>query len=216
MRLHAVDPESRKPDVRPTFGLTGGIACGKSTVAGFFRDLGAHIIDADRIGHEIIAPGGAAYGELLEHFGREIVGTGGEIDRGKLGARVFRDPQQLRALNSILHPQIIARIWELAAGQHAREPRSVVIIDAPLIFEAGMETTLSKVVVVWCRPEQQLERLLAKTTLPRDQAERRIASQMPLEEKLRRADYAIDCSGTLEQSRTQAQAIFAELRKLLG
>jgi dephospho-CoA kinase len=124
--------------------------------------LGAHIIDADRVGHELIEPGHAAYEEIVERFGKEILEPGGRIDRKKLGPTVFADPQQLRLLNTILHPRIAAHMRELAIEHRKRDPDAVVIIDAPLIFESGMDGSLCKVMVVWCRPDQQLERLIAK------------------------------------------------------
>ena len=184
-------------------------------MARYFQDLGAYIIDADRVGHELIEPGHAAYQEILEHFGKEILDPGGRIDRKKLGPKVFADPQQLRRLNAIVHPRIIARMQELAAEKQRRNPHAVVIVDAALIFESGMDGTLRKVMVAWCRPEQQLERLMAKTGISREEAEQRIQAQMPVEEKRRRADYLIDCSGTLEQSRAQARAIYPELRQIV-
>ncbi len=197
-----------------SFGLTGGVACGKSTVARYFENLGAHIIDADQVGHELIEPGRDAYREILDHFGREILDPSGRIERKKLGPRVFADPQQLRRLNAIVHPRIIARTQELAAEQHRRDPHTVVIVDAALIFESGIGGTLRKVMVAWCRPEQQMERLMAKTGVSCEEAERRIQAQMPVEEKRRRADYLIDCSGTLEDSRAQAQAIYQYLGRI--
>jgi dephospho-CoA kinase len=198
------------------FGLTGGIACGKSTAAGYFRELGAYIIDADALGHAVIEPGQAAYQEIIERFGREILGPNGSIDRKKLGPRVFADPQLLQTLNAIVHPRIIARTQELAADEQSRNPRVVIIVDAALIFEAGIGGTVRKVIVAWCRPEQQLERLMAKAGVSREEAQRRIEAQMPVDEKRRRADYVIDCSGTLEQSRAQVQAIYVELQRLAG
>jgi dephospho-CoA kinase len=199
----------------PIFGLTGGIACGKSTVARYFQSLGARIIDADRIGHELIWPGRAAYQEILQSFGKEILDPAGIIDRKKLGPRVFRDAQRLRELNAIIHPKIIARIWQMAGEHQTQDPHAVVIVDAPLIFESGMTGNLCKVIVAWCRPEQQVERLMAKAGLPREEAEQRMGAQMPVEEKRRRADYLIDCSGTLEQSRAQVEAIYPELRRIV-
>ena len=196
------------------FGLTGGIACGKSTVAQYFQDLGAHIIDADRVGHEVIEPGQPAFEEILEHFGREILDSSGRIDRKKLGPLVFHDPEQLRALNAIVHPRILARQQELAAEQYQRNPHAVVIIDAALIFEAGIGGTMRKVMVAWCRPEQQLERLMAKAGVSCEEAERRILAQIPVEEKRRRADFVIDCSGSLEETRRQAEQIFPQLQAL--
>jgi dephospho-CoA kinase len=212
--LQDLDLGPRTSDLGLSFGLTGGIACGKSTVARYFQDLGAHTIDADRVGHELIEPGHAAYEEIVERFGKEILDSGGRIDRKKLGPKVFADPQQLRVLNAILHPRIAAHMRELAAEYQRANPRSVVIIDAPLIFESGMEGTLRKVMVAWCRPEQQLERLMAKRGISREEAEQRIKAQMPLDEKCRRADYIIDCSGTIEESREQAQALYPELRRI--
>ena len=183
-------------------------------MARFFQDLGAYIIDADRVGHEVIEPGHAAYQEVIERFGRESLDAGGHVDRKKLGARVFTDPQQLRLLNAIVHPHIIARVQELAVEHLKRNPRAVVIVDAALIFESGIAGTMRKVMVAWCRPEQQVERFMANTGATRQEAERRIRAQMPVEEKRRRADYVIDCSGTLEQSRAQVQTIYPELQRL--
>ena len=117
-------------------------------------------------------------------------------------------------LNAIVHPRIIARAEELAAEYRKQNPHAVVIVDAALIFESGIGGTMRKVIVAWCRPEQQLERLMAKTGVSREEAEHRIQAQMPVEEKRRRADYLIDCSGTLEQSRAQAEAIYLELGEL--
>ncbi|MGA2987309.1 MAG: dephospho-CoA kinase [Terriglobia bacterium] len=214
--MQVVDFQPRTSDLGLSFGLTGGVACGKSTVARYFQDLGAYIIDADRVGHDLIEPGRPAYQEIVERFGKEILDPGGRIDRKKLGPQVFADPQQLRLLNAIVHPRIIARTQELTAEQQRRNPRSVVILDAALIFESGMGGTLRKVIVAWCRPEQQLERLMAKTGVSREEAERRVQAQMPLGEKRRRGDCLIDCSGSLEQSRAQAEAIYPELRRIAG
>jgi dephospho-CoA kinase len=183
-------------------------------VAQFFRDLGAKIIDADRIGHELIQPGGAAYQDVVRRFGKEILDSAGAIDRSKLGARVFADAEQRRELNALLHPRIIARVGELAREHQTHEPHAVVIVDAALIFESGMAGMLRKVIVAWCRPEQQLERLMAKLGVSLQEAEQRIRAQMRPEEKRRRADYVIDCSGSQEQTRQQAEAIYPELRRI--
>ncbi len=209
--MGAVDFRPRTPDFGPIFGLTGGVACGKSTVARYFQNLGAQIIEADRIGHEFLEPDVPSYHEILATFGKEILDSGGRIDRKKLGARVFADPHQLHRLNAIVHPRLIARLEELAAEQKKLHPHAVVIVDAALIFEWGIAGTLRKVVVACCRPEQQVERLMAKAGVSREQAEQRIRAQMPAEEKRRRADYVVDCSGTLEYSRTQTEAINTEL-----
>lgn len=213
--LRIADLDFRVLSLHHCFGLTGGIACGKTTLARFFCDLGAYIFDADRVGHEVIEPGRAAYQEVVKQFGREILDSAGRIDRRKLGPRVFADLRQLHRLNAIVHGEIIARVHELTEEQLKRDPHSVVIVDAALIFETGLEKTLRKIIVAWCRPEQQLERLMAKTGISRQEAESRIRAQMPVEEKRRRADYVIDCSGTLEESRGQVQALYPQLRSMV-
>ncbi len=198
------------------FGLTGGAASGKSTVARMFQDLGARIIDADRIGHEMLRSSSPAYAEILRQFGKEILDDSGEIARSRLGRIVFGDPQKLQQLNAIVHPRIIARVEDLAAQHHADDPGAVILVDAALIFEAGIGGRFDKVVVAWCRPEQQIERLMAKSGLTREEAERRIAAQMPAEEKRRRADYLIDCSGSLESTREQVRRVYADLVRQVG
>ncbi len=198
------------------FGLTGGVASGKSTVAQMFEEAGARIIDADRIGREFLHPSLTAYHEVLEHFGREVLGPTGEIDRRRLGAIVFADRDRLLELNAILHPRIIERIEELASSYQAEETRAVIFVDAALIYEAGIGGQFRKMVVTWCRPEQQLERLMAKAGISREEAERRIAAQWPAEEKRRRADYVIDTSGTLDETRRQVQALYPQLQQLVG
>jgi dephospho-CoA kinase len=209
-----LDLGPRTSDPELAFGLTGGVACGKTTVARFFHALGAKIIDADQISRELVEPGRAAYQEIVERFGEEVLDPTGAIDRRRLGGRVFAEPKELRDLNAILHPRIIARIDHLARECRALDPHAVVIVDAALIFEAGLGDHFRRVIVAWCRPEQQLERLMVKAGLPREEAERRIRAQMPLDEKRRRADYRIDCSGSKEETRHQVEALFPELQKI--
>ena len=199
-----------------TFGLTGGVASGKSTVAAMFTELGAKVIDADRLGHELIRSPLPAYHEIVRHFGFEILDPQGEIDRKRLGAIVFSDPQELRYLNSIVHPRVIERVEQLVTAYHLQDSRAVVLVEAALHYEAGIADRFAKMIVAWCRPGQQLERLIAKTRLPREAAEYRIAAQMPAEEKRRRADYVIDCSGDLEETRAQVGELFLELQKIAG
>ncbi|MEJ2007843.1 MAG: dephospho-CoA kinase [Acidobacteriota bacterium] len=196
------------------FGLTGGIASGKSTVAAMFRELGARIIDADKVGHELLLPSSPAYHELVAAFGIEILGPEGEIDRQRLGPLVFGDPARLQQLDRITHPRIIDRIEQLALEFNARDPRTVVIVDAALIYETGIGGRFAKTIVAWCRPEQQIERLVAKTGVTRAEAERRVASQMPVEEKRRRADFVIDCTGDLEETRRQVELLYPKLQQL--
>jgi dephospho-CoA kinase len=196
------------------FGLTGGVASGKSTVASMLEGLGARIINADRIGHELLSSKRSPYQEIVQQFGCEILDLTGEIDRKRLAAVVFADPAKLRELNALLHPRIIARVEELAAQYHGESPASVIVVDAALVFEAGIGGRFTKVLVAWCRPEQQLERLIAKVGLSRQEAKQRIAAQMPVAEKRRRADFEINCSGSLEETRAQVEALYPELQRL--
>jgi len=197
-----------------SFGLTGGIASGKSTVARFLETLGATVIDADRVGHDLLLTSNPVHHKVVAHFGQEILKPGGEIDRGRLGSIVFADPQKLSELASIVHPSLIARVDELVRDLRARHPREVILVDAALIYEAGVADRFAKILVAWCRPEQQIERLMAKTGLSRQDALRRIATQIRAEEKRCRADYVIDCSGTLEETRAQVEAIYPEIKRL--
>jgi dephospho-CoA kinase len=197
-----------------SFGLTGGIASGKSTVARFLEALGAKVIDADRVGHELLQPSNPIHNKVVSHFGEEILTPGGEIDRERLSSIVFTDPQKLSELTAIMHPRLIARVEELAQELHARHPRAVIIVDAALIYEAAVEHRFAKILVAWCSPEQQIERLMAKTGVSRQDALRRMASQIPAEEKRRRADYVIDCSGSLEETRAQVEVLYPELKRL--
>lgn len=197
------------------FGLTGGIASGKSTVASHFIALGARVIDADEIGHELLCPPGSTFVEVLRQFGSEILNPGGAIDRKLLGAIVFADPEKRRALNAVLHPRIIARQEEIATQYRREDSGAVILVDAALIYEAGIESRFRKVLVAWCSPEQQIERLMVKSHLSRGEASARVAAQMPGEEKRRRADSVIDCSGSLDHTRAQVAALYPELVRLV-
>jgi dephospho-CoA kinase len=197
------------------FGLTGGIASGKSTVAAAFKELGARIIDADQIGHELLLSSSPVFPKIVSAFGKDILDSAGEIDRRRLGPLVFSDPAKLNQLNAILHPRIIDCVDRRACDYHAQDPAAVVIVDAALIYEAGIGGRFRKMIVAWCRPEQQIERLIAKAGLAREEAIRRIQSQMAPEEKRRRADFVIDCSGSLEETRHQVKALYPQLRALV-
>lgn len=193
-------------------GLTGGIASGKSAVAAMLREQGFHVLDADALAHRLIEPGQPAHEELLREFGQEIAGTDGRIDRTKLGALVFGDRAKLGRLNAIVHPRVRAAIDRQFAAWEREDVRDALFVEAALIIEAAYDEWLDGVVVAWCRPEQQLERLLARG-LSEEEARRRVASQMPVEEKMRHATERIDCSGTLEETRRQVEALAARLRQ---
>jgi len=191
-------------------GITGGIASGKSVIADVLRKLGFPVIDADGLGHELMRPGTPAFDEVVREFGRAVVGDFGCIDRGKLGAAVFADGAKLAKLNAILHP----RIAEEMARQFAAWERagvSAAFVEAALLVEAGYQEYLDGLVVAWCRPEQQMQRLRARG-MNEEEARRRIASQMPAEEKLRYATERIDCSGTIRETQRQVETLAARLR----
>ncbi len=209
-------PNSAPATVRSLaiFGLTGGIASGKSTVAGMLRDLGALVMDADALGHELMARGQPAYEEILQAFGEGILDIRGEIDRRRLGSIVFADDEKRRQLNAILHPRILTRQEEMAAAWRRKHPAAVIAAEAALIYEAGVASRFAKVIVTWCRPEQQVERLVAKAGLSREEAQRRVDAQWPAEEKRRRADYVIDCSGSLAATRAQVEQLFPKLQHI--
>jgi dephospho-CoA kinase len=189
-------------------GLTGGIACGKSAVAAILREHGIPVIEADKLSHQLIAAGGAACAEVLHEFGAGVAGADGAIDRSKLGAIVFADAARLGRLNQILHPRVL-QVQNAQLAECERQGAAVAVVEAALLYEAEYDRYLDRMVVCWCRSEQQIERLLARG-LSREQAEKRIAAQMPLEEKVRRADDLIDCSGTLDETRRQTETLIAQ------
>jgi dephospho-CoA kinase len=198
-------------------GLTGGIGCGKSTVAAMMRELGCHILDADELAHRVIEPGGAAYDDVVREFGRDILDSAGRVDRAKLGAIVFADPARRARLEAITHPRIFeARARELRELEQ-RDPRGIAVIEAALLVEAGYYKQLDRLIVAWCRPEQQRDRLTDPAFgrgMTSEQAQRRIAAQLDLAEKRKLADDQIDCSGTIEETRRQVVALVEKLRRL--
>ena len=197
-----------------TFGLTGGAGSGKSTVAAMFTELGARVIDADRVAHEVVRSPHPAYHEIVREFGFEILDSEGEIDRKRHAAIVFANPEKLKILNAIVHPRVIERIERLAEGFLLLDPKAVVLVDAALLYEAGVADRFNKIIVAWSRPDQQIERLMARMRLTREQAELRISAQWPAEEKRRRADYVIDCSDTVDETRKQVVRIYPQLQSL--
>jgi dephospho-CoA kinase len=193
-------------------GITGGIASGKSAVAGMLRELGFRVIDADALGHEVMEPGTRAYGEIVTEFGAGVIGADGRIDRGKLGAIVFADAGKLKRLNAIVHPRVEEEMVRQFAEWEKSGVADAAFVEAALLVEAGYQKNLDGLVVAWCRPEQQMERLLARG-LSEVEARRRIASQMPAEEKLKFATEKIDCSGLIEETRWQVEKLAAKLRR---
>jgi dephospho-CoA kinase len=198
-------------------GLTGGIATGKTTVAAMLRELGCRMLDADKIAHRMIEPGGAAYDEVVREFGRGILTSDGHVDRQKVAAIVFADPARLARLNAIVHPLVLeAQDQELATIERT-EPHAIAVVEAALLIEAGYTEKLDCLVVTWSTPEQQLARLTREGSsrgLTIEQARQRIAAQIPVEEKRSLADEVIDCSGSLEHTREQVVALLAKLKRM--
>ncbi len=189
-------------------GLTGGIACGKSNIASALSSLGAKVIDADRISRSLTAPGGKALPGIRETFGDAFF-DGDVLDRKALGKLVFSDPEALERLNRLTHPLILAEIRrELADAEAAGEP--VCVLDAPLLFEAGLEALCDTVWCVWLPKELQLKRLMERDGLSRKEAEKRVASQMPPREKKKRSDLVIDTRGTREESAAFAEQAYRD------
>lgn len=191
-------------------GLTGGIASGKSTVAAMLRDLGFDVIFADEISRMLLGPGEAALHETVREFGPEILGPDGMVDRKKLATIVFATQAKLDRLNTIIHPRVEAEMLKRFA-EWEREGRSVAFVEAALLVEAGYTKNLDGLVVTWCKPEQQMERLIARG-MSEQQARARIAAQMPVEEKLKLATFRIDCSGSMEETRRQVEEFAKTLR----
>jgi len=194
-------------------GLTGGIGCGKSTVAAMLREQGFHLLEADPLAHRLIEPGQPAYKEVVREFGRGIVSEGGRIDRAKLAAIVFSNPPKLQRLNQIVHPRVLKALDHELAELERTDPGGVAVVEAALLIESSYHEKLDRLVVVWCEPEQQIERLVARG-MSRADVERRIAAQLAMDQKRRMADDEIDCSGTLEHTREQVEALVARLRQL--
>jgi dephospho-CoA kinase len=194
-------------------GLTGGIASGKSLVARVFQDLGAHVIDADKIVHELLEPGQEAWEEVVEYFGPGIVFPDKTIDRRKLGDIVFNNAEKRTWLNQCLHPRVFAAYSARIKHLCTRAPQAIVVLDAALLIETGYHKKMDRVIVVYATQEQQMERLTNRNRFSREQALARIWSQIPLSEKRKQADYVIENTGTREETEQQARDIFHKLKQ---
>src|SRR5262245_8703069 len=192
-------------------GLTGSIAVGKSFVLDVLRELGARTIDADQIARECVGPGSPGLAGVVKEFGKDALNADGALDRAKLGAIIFNDELKRQKLNSILHPFIIARQDELMRQWEKETPNAIAVIDAALMIESGGYKRFDKLIVVHCQPEIQIQRLMKRNNLSRDEAESRIKAQMPQEEKMKYANYLIDTSGDRENTRLEVEAVWREL-----
>ncbi len=191
-------------------GLTGGICSGKSTVAAMFERLGAVVIDADRVAHELQVPGQPLFEAIVSAFGRQIVGEDGRIDRRRLGAIVFSDPKARARLEEILHPSIVEEC-ERRIQQARASGAAVCLVDAALLIESGRHARFDRMVLVEASEAVQLERLMARMGLSREEAMQRIRSQVPLEEKRRHAKFVIGNEGSLEETERQVGAVWKQL-----
>ena len=199
-------------------GLTGGIACGKSTVGEMLARRGAHLLQADVLAHQLYAPGAAVYDEVMRSFGREILNEDGTINRAKLAEIAF--PGRIGELNAIVHPAVIKVQNEWMAEFAREDPHGTAVVEAALILEAGAAKDFDKIVVVTCDFEHRVERYAQRTGIPLASAlsevQRRSAAQLPDEEKVRHADYVIENSGAVEETERQVEEVWNKLQALAG
>jgi len=195
-------------------GLTGGLACGKSFVGETLAQLGCHVLQADRLGHEVLLPGGEAYAPVVREFGSGVVGAAGEIDRRALAAQVFGKPERLALLNSFVHPPVLRREEEWLAGVAAQDPHGIAVVEAAILIETGSYQRFDKLIVVTCDEEQQVLRSMKRDGVARDEVLARIGRQMPIAGKLKFADFVIDASGTKVETVRQTRAVYEALRRI--
>jgi dephospho-CoA kinase len=203
-------------------GLTGGIAAGKSVVGEMFVALGAHLIQADAISHQLMQPGQAVYQEVVRHFGPGILNPDGAVNRARLAEAAFGAPgtnqtSRIQELNRIVHPAVIRRQEEWMQEVGRRDPRAIAVVEAALILEAGAAKDFDRLVVVTCLPEQRIQRWAARMGVDQDTAQRevrrRMAAQFPDEKKIEAADYVIDNSGSLDETQKKVGQVYMELKR---
>lgn len=199
-------------------GITGGIACGKSTVAELLAEKGALSINVDQVGHQLLKRGSSVMGELIAAFGEGILDASGDVSREQLGRIVFNDKSALERLNAIMHPPIVEQSRAKARQLVAEDPTCVVLIDAPLLIEADAQDTVDLIVVVTASTEIQLQRILDRSIaenrpLERVEAQARIDAQMPLSEKIKYADFVIANNNTVDELREQVNLLWQKLKQ---
>lgn len=191
-------------------GLTGGIGCGKTTVGRMLEERGCHRLDADRIGHEVMEPGGPAHAQIVERFGGEVLAPDGTIDRARMAERVFSDRVERQALESILHPRIVEEARRRLAELSGRRETALAVVEAALMVEAGTWRLYDRLVVVHAPLEDRVARMVLRGLDPQ-QTRARIQAQMPLEEKVALADYPVDNGGSLERLQKQVSRLYSML-----
>jgi dephospho-CoA kinase len=195
-------------------GLTGGLASGKSYVGSVLASLGCHVIRADELGHQVLAPGGEAYAPTVAEFGPAILRADGTVDRKVLAAQVFSNPERLAVLNNIVHPAVFRLEEEFLRSVESRDPHAIGVVEAAILIETGSYKRYDRLVLAVCTEEQQIERAMRRDGCTRADAEARLRRQMPLSEKRRYADYVIDTSGTKESAAEQTRRLHASLMTL--
>lgn len=191
--------------------LTGGIASGKSMVAGVFEELGCYIHHADAVAHELMEPHRPAWKAVVAHFGPDILGPDNTINREKLGAIAFSKKKERRFLNELLHPLVMEQKKDIIVRLRKEGHYKIFVSEAALTVEAGYADFFDKIVVVYCPKEVQIVRLMERDRISRKEALKKLQSQMPAEEKLKYADYVVDTSGTIESTVEQAEKVFRSL-----
>ena len=194
-------------------GVTGTIGTGKSTVARMFGELGAFVIDADHLAHEVVKPGKAAWQGIVDYFGRDILNADQTLNRQKLADIVFSNLEKLKKLDSIVHPEVLKEDQRLVEERKAADPNGLIIKDIPLLLEVGPEIAhllVEKIIVVYASEEAQIKRLIARG-LSEEDVRSRIKSQVPVREKMKFADFTVNNDGTLEETRQQVKAIYDKL-----
>ncbi|WP_127582875.1 dephospho-CoA kinase [Paenibacillus koleovorans] len=191
-------------------GLTGGIACGKSTVSAMLVERGANLVDADRIAREVVEPGSPVLVQVAERFGREVLLEDGSLHRKRLGELIFGDEKARKDLEALLHPPIRARMRERMAAFEREQPDKLVVVDVPLLYESDLAHMFEHVLLVYIPEPLQLERLMQRDGISEEQARKRIAAQMPIEDKRALADFVIDNSGTIAQTALQVDKFWQE------
>jgi dephospho-CoA kinase len=210
------DPRPKTKESMLRVGLTGSIGVGKSFVASILADLGCHVLDADQTAREVVVPGTPGLRAVAQAFGNEVLHEDGTLDRQRVAALVFSDEKKRQLLNAILHPFIIAKQDAVMLQWEKEDPEGVGVVDAALMIESGGYKRFHKLIVVYCRPEVQLERLMNRDALSLEQATERINSQLSQAEKQKFADYLIDTSDGFDQTRERTAEVYKELRKLTG
>ncbi|OGV98765.1 MAG: dephospho-CoA kinase [Nitrospinae bacterium RIFCSPLOWO2_02_39_17] len=195
-------------------GLTGGMATGKSLVSTILKELGAFIIDADKISREIVEPDKPAWFKIVEFFGRDILNSDMIINRKRLGEIVFNDPLKKKRLEEIIHPLVIEEENRRVEDYKRLNPDGMAVIDAALLIEAGGYRRVDKLIVVYADRKTQLRRLMERDRLKKEEAEKRIDSQLPLDEKVKMADFVVDNSASKENTVRQVMDIFSKLKSL--